>query len=100
MPHLTYTYRAIAGIRRCTLYLWERSPAAAKRARKEIKRRLNTLKRSPRLGRPYDPEEGQPDKNLRELVIKGGYLALYRYKPEDDEVRILAFKHGSEAQYY
>ena len=100
MPHLTYTYRAIAGMRRCTLYLWERSPTAAKRARQEIKRRLNTLKRSPYLGRPYDPEEGQPDKSLRELIIKGGYLALYRYNPEDNEVRILAFKHGSEAQYY
>lgn len=85
---------------RCHLYLWERSPAAARRAQKEIRRRINTLRRSPRLGRPYDPEEGQPDKSLRELIIKGGYLALYRYNPEDNEVRILAFKHGSEAQYY
>lgn len=85
---------------RCHLYLWERSPAAAKRAQKEIRRRLSKLKRSPYLGRRYDPEDEQPDKDLRELVIRGGYLALYRYKPEDNEVRILAFKHGSEAQYY
>ena len=88
---------------RCHVYLWERSPAAAVRARKEIKRRLNSLKRSPRLGRPYepvDPEDAESGENLRELVIQGGYLALYHYAEEENTVHIVAFKHGREARYY
>ena len=90
-------------MQRCHVYLWERSPAAAERARKEIKRRLNKLKTSPRLGRPYDPptlEDAEEGEDLRELVIKGGYLALYHYAEEENTVHIVAFKHGREARYY
>lgn len=88
---------------RCHVYLWERSPAAAVRARKEIKRRLNKLKRSPYLGRPYDPvfpDEAEEGEDLRELTIRGGYLALYHYDEAENTVHIVAFKHGAEARYY
>lgn len=88
---------------RCRLYLWERSPAAAERAQKEIRRRINRLKRSPYLGRPYDPvdpEDAEQGEGLRELTIRGGYLALYRYREADNTVYIIAFKHGAEARYY
>ena len=88
---------------RCHLYLWERSPAAAKRAQKEIRRRINTLKRSPLIGRlydPSDPEDAEEGEDLRELVIEGGYLALYHYAEEENTVHVVAFKHGHEARYY
>ncbi len=42
------------------------------------------------------------DEPLRELVIsfgRSGYIALYRFKPESDEVRILAIRHQREIDY-
>lgn len=90
-------------MRRCYLYLWERSPAAAKRAQKEIDRRLKQLRDAVGLGRPYYPpipEDAERGEGLRELIIRGGYLALYQYFPERDLIRIVAFKHGAEARYY
>ena len=77
--------------------------AAADRAQSVIRRRVNKLKRSPYLGRPYDPpdpEDAEEGEGLRELVIKGGYLALYHYDEAENIVSILAFKHGAEARYY
>ena len=82
---------------RCHLYLHERSPDAAKRAKATIRQYLAKLKTAPGIGRPY-----AEDPTLRELVIpfgQGAYLALYRYEPERDIVRILAFKHGREEKY-
>ena len=40
--------------------------------------------------------------DLRELVIsfgKTGYLALYRFLPHLDEVRVLALRHQRELDY-
>ena len=83
---------------RCHRYLHDRNPAAAKQAKAVIRERSAVPARSPRLGRPYEK-----DRSLRELVIRfgrrGRYLALYRYDPENDVVRILAFKHGQEEGY-
>ena len=42
------------------------------------------------------------DGPLRELVIsfgKTGYLALYRFRPERNEVRVLAVRHQRELDY-
>ena len=103
MPYLIFTDEANAGIRRCMAYLHVRSLTAEKKAQIAIRRQINKLKRSPYIGRPYDPPGGTPDRSLRELVIrfggKGSYLALYQYRPEQDEIRIIAFKHGQEARY-
>jgi hypothetical protein len=49
------------------------------------------------MGRPFSdaPE-------LRELPIgfgASGYVALYRYSPNDDAVFALAFRHQKEAGY-
>ena len=107
MPYLIVSSRAHAGIRRCYLYLWERSPAAADRAQSVIRQQINRLKRSPYIGRPYDPpdpDEAEEGEDLRELVIrfggKGKYLALYHYAEEEDAIHIVAFKHGQEARYF
>jgi len=39
---------------------------------------------------------------LRELVMSfgdSGYVALYRYEPEDDAVYVLAFRHQKEVGF-
>jgi plasmid stabilization system protein ParE len=62
-----------------------------------IERQFLLLETTPDIGRPF-PE--MPE--LRELVIAfgdSGYVALYRHKPADDAVYILAFRHQKEAGY-
>lgn len=55
------------------------------------------LESAPEIGRPM------PDlPELRELVIvfgDSGYVALYRYVPDEDAVSVLAFRHQKEAGY-
>jgi plasmid stabilization system protein ParE len=44
----------------------------------------------------HHPLIGRPVGNLRELVIskvRTGYVALYRYLPQQDRVDILAIRH-------
>ncbi len=56
---------------------------------------LETLREHPLIGRPV--EDG-----LRELVIsrgRTGYIALYRFVPAGDLVRVLAIRHQREAGY-
>lgn len=53
------------------------------------------LARHPLIGRRTEGE-------LRELVIsfgKTGYVALYRFLPAQDQVRILAVRHQRELDY-
>ena len=69
--------------------------AVAGRAIRSIFEAVDILERHPQIGRPV--EHG-----LRELVIsygKTGYLALYRFDPKADEVRILAIRHQRELDY-
>lgn len=97
MSHLIVTPEAAQGMARCRRYLMVRSAQAAKRADRTIAAALAELTITPKLGRLYEK-----DRSLRELLIpfgKGAYLALYRYEPQADVVRILAFRHGREAQY-
>ena len=98
MPHLIVTPEAAQGMARCRRYLLARSAQAAKRADRVIAAALTKLAITPELGRLYEK-----DRSLRELLIpfgKGAYLALYRHEAEADVVRILAFRHGREAQYH
>ncbi len=70
-------------------------PAVGKRAMRSIFDAIGMLERHPRIGRPA--EDG-----LRELVIsygKTGYLALYRFDPFADQVRVLAIRHQRELDY-
>ena len=98
MPQVIVTPQATSGIERCYLYLYERAPDAADRALEAIDEALARLETFPHTGRPY-----AKDRSLRELVIRfgrrGAYLALFRYEPELDVVRVLAFKHGREEDY-
>ncbi len=67
------------------------------RAGAVIEHHLALLETSPKIGRPH------PDLDeLRELVISFGdlgYVALYRYEPEQDTVYVVAFRHRKEAGY-
>ncbi|MBU1424770.1 MAG: type II toxin-antitoxin system RelE/ParE family toxin [Gammaproteobacteria bacterium] len=72
-------------------FLTREAPAIATEAANEIVDATRILQRHPLIGRPVD--------NLCELEIsKGrtGYVALYRYLPEQDRVDILASRHLGE----
>ena len=75
----------------CRRFLAEKSPEAARRAGQAISRQFRLLQDAPAIGRPL-PEEPE----LRELVIgfgDSGYVALYRYEPDEGAVYTLAFRH-------
>ena len=62
-----------------------------------VERPFLLLENTPEIGRPV---EEQPE--LRELVIgfgETGYVALYRYVPDEEAVFVLAFRHRKEAGY-
>ena len=82
---------------RCRRFLQTKSPGAAEKAAKEIKRQFKLLEGSPELGRPVPRTS-----DVRELTIgfgASGYVALYHHRRGDDVILILAFKHQREAGY-
>jgi plasmid stabilization system protein ParE len=97
VPRLIVTEGAARGLERCRRFLADKSPQAAERAGRAIARRLLSLETNPAIGRPLGAAV-----ELRELVISfgdAGYVALYRYEPEDDAVLVLAIRHQREAGY-
>lgn len=97
MPRIIITEGAAQGLERCRLFLAEKNPLAAARAARAIAQQFDLLETEPELGRPWDelPE-------LRELLIPfgdSGYVALYRYEPDDNALYVLAFRHQKEAGY-
>jgi plasmid stabilization system protein ParE len=60
-----------------------------------IESAVNTLAAHPLVGRRVDGD-------LRELVIsfgETGYIALYRFLPQNDQVRVLALRHQRDIGY-
>lgn len=97
MPRLVVTAGAARGLERCRRFLTEKSPEAARRAAQVIQRHFRLLEEAPEIGRPLP---GAPE--LRELIIgfgDSGYVALYRYAPDEDAVYVLAIRHQREAGY-
>lgn len=97
MPRVVITAGAARGLERCRRFLADRSPEAARRAGQAIQRQFRSLEEAPEIGRPlpHDPE-------LRELIIgfgDSGYVALYRYTPDEGAVYVLAVRHQKEAGY-
>ena len=71
------------------------APAVAERAIQAIIEAIGLLERHPQIGCPA--EQG-----LRELVIsygRTGHIALYRFDPLPDHVRVLALRHQREFDY-
>ena len=95
MAQVVYSDNALANLERAFEFLAQGDPAAAVRAAAAIREAVDTLSRHPLIGRAV--EQG-----LRELVLsfgKTGYIALYRFRPQRDEIRILALRHQREPDY-
>jgi plasmid stabilization system protein ParE len=95
VAQVTYTGNALDNLERAFEFLAREDPGAAARAAAAIREAVASLARHPLIGRPVD--EG-----LRELVIsfgRTGYVALYRFVPQRDEIRVLALRHQRELDY-
>lgn len=70
-------------------------PGAALNPATAIQSAVSTLAAHPLIGRRIEGE-------IRELVIsfgKSGYVAMYRFIPHLDVVRVLAIRHQRELDY-
>ena len=95
MAQVTYTENALANLERAFEFLAEKDPASAAHAVAAIREAVEALGRHPLIGRLQEED-------LRELVIsygRTGYVALYRFIPQRDEVRVLALRHQRELDY-
>ncbi|KAA9131597.1 type II toxin-antitoxin system RelE/ParE family toxin [Marinihelvus fidelis] len=95
MAQVVYSARAIAHLQRSISFLADDNPGAATRAAAAIRSAVDLLGAHPLIG--HEREHG-----LRELVIsygQSGYIALYRFRPHAEEVRVLAIRHQHELDY-
>ncbi len=94
MAQVVYSENALVNIERAFTFLAEHHPDAAVAAAVAIGA-VQTLSNHPLIGRSIAGD-------LRELVIsygKTGYVALYRFLPAQDQIRILAMRHQRELDY-
>lgn len=95
MAQVVYTRNALANLERAFAFLAEHDPAAASDAAVAIRKAVEILADHPLIGRRVEGE-------IRELVIsygKTGYIALYRFLPEQSLIRILGIRHQRELDY-
>jgi len=95
VAQIVYSENALANFERVFDFLAEHDPQAALGAARSIREAVDTLSNHPLIGRIVAGE-------LRELVIsygKTGYIALYRFLPLQDQVRIVAIRHQRELDY-
>lgn len=95
MAQVVYTQNALANLERAFAYLAEHDPAVAADAAVAIRKAAEILSDHPLIGRRVEGE-------IRELVIsygKTGYIALYRFLPEQGLIRMLAIRHQRELDF-
>lgn len=95
MARVVYSSRALDHLEQAFDYVAQHDPNSGIAAANAIRSAVEVLQMHPFIGRRTEGE-------LRELVIsfgKTGYLALYRFIPSKDEVRILAIRHQRELDY-
>ncbi len=95
MARVVYSRNALANLERAFDFLAEHDPDAAVDAASAIQSAVDALAPHPLIGRRLRGE-------IRELVIsfgRTGYVALYRFVPARDEVRVLAIRHQRELDY-
>jgi len=95
VARVVYSRHALANLERAFAFLAENDPDAAAAAAEAIQSAVEVLVRHPLIGRRVGGD-------LRELVIsfgRTGYVALYRFVPARDEVRMLAFRHQREVDH-
>jgi plasmid stabilization system protein ParE len=95
VAQVVYSDNALNNLERAFELLAQHDPGAATSAAAAIRDAVETLSRHPLIGRAVEED-------LRELVIsfgKTGYVALYRFLPRRDEIRVLAIRHQRELDY-
>ena len=92
---LIYSENAVGNIERALEFLAQHDPSVAAHAVEAIRDGIETLREHPFIGRRIEGD-------MRDLVIsfgRTGHVALYRYLPGQDWVRILAVRHQREIGY-
>jgi len=95
VARVVYSRNALANLERAFDFLAEHDPDAAVDAASAIQSAVDALAPHPLIGRRLRGE-------IRELVIsfgRTGYVALYRFVPARDEVRVLAIRHQRELDH-
>lgn len=95
MAKIAYSQNALANLARAFELLLEHDQETAIASAAAIREAVELLANHPMIGRRVAGE-------LRELVIsygKTGYVALYRFIPAHDLVRVLAVRHQRELDY-
>lgn len=95
MATVVYSPTALEHLERSFLFLAQNDVDVALKAAAAVRSAVDALALHPLIGRPRE-------RDLRELVIsfgRTGYVALYRFLPQFDEVRVLAIRHQRELDY-
>lgn len=100
---VVYAGNALADLERAFSYLHTQDPVAAVDAAAAIGQAIEMLSDHPLIGRRIRGTiGGDIGHEIRELVIsygKTGYIALYRFLPEQNSIRVLAIRHQRELDY-
>jgi len=92
---VVYSARALDDLERAFESIAQNDPGNALDAAAAIQSAVSALAAHPLIGRRLE-------RDLRELVIsfgKSGYVALYRFIPHLEVVRVLATRHQRELDY-
>jgi plasmid stabilization system protein ParE len=95
VAQVVYSACAIEGIERAMQFLREKNPEIAIASAAAIRSAVENLATHPLIGRRVEGD-------LRELVISygaTGYIALYRFDIQRDQVRVLTLRHQREIGY-
>jgi len=95
VARVVYSRNAIANLERAFDFLATNDPEVAVAAAQSIQSAIEALVQHPLIGRSVAG-------SLRELVIsfgRTGYVALYRFVPARDQIRVLALRHQRELDY-
>ncbi|MHB8471426.1 MAG: type II toxin-antitoxin system RelE/ParE family toxin [Gammaproteobacteria bacterium] len=95
MAQVVYADNALANLERAFEFLADHDPTISLAAATAIREAVDMLATHPLVGRRIEGD-------LRELVIsygQTGYVALYRFLPAQDVVRVLALRHQRELDY-
>ena len=95
MAQVVYSAYAVENIERAMQFLREKNPELAIASAAAIRSAVENLATHPLIGRRVEGD-------LRELVISygaTGYIALYRFEIQRDQVRVLALRHQREIGY-
>jgi plasmid stabilization system protein ParE len=95
VAEVVFSGEAFADLERILEFLLEASSEHTDEALRDIRSAVDVLAKHPLVGRRIEAQ-------IRELVISwgnAGYLALYRFDPALNVVRILRIRHQREAGY-